>query len=488
MEFKKTKAVNFIIAFTAIGFIISYYLSSRYFSADADVISSAITWVEIQKHGLGVMQSWSPTTDNWYFAIYPIHYLIFWIFGGPSILILKIISAAQVTLCSLIASLIAYKITNRKTSFFLIIFYSSLSYFSYAVGFISHPFSHNVMNLYGLLCILINISCKNKIAACLCISFLSLIASISDPWFVVAYLLPFTLYSLYKMKVNGESWFQPLVYILTLVLFFSKVIQKSLNLPFASFHLASFDVILTNVNWFFLDSGRMINLFFVESTSFYLISSLVTLCFFIFIIWKKKNSINVLLLLSILGVASSFIIGLPEKMEYSARFLVNIVYIVPLMIFINTQRKFNPITSLFFGMAFISAIYSHTLHTKNNHDLDVKEQMNFMRENHLTYGYGAYWGTKANAISWISNGKIIIRPMTVELSTGRIDWGQKRSQSFDLWYKPLPERTFIAISPDVETCPKIELCLDGMKQQFGEPDNTLKFKDITFLVYNKGLK
>jgi hypothetical protein len=489
MDLKKIKKASLIVTYSIIGFIISYYLSCSYFSADADVINSAITWVEIQKHGLSVMKSWNPTIDNWYFAIYPIHYVVFWLFGGPSILILNIISAVQVTLCSLFASLIAYKVTQRKSSFLLIILFSSLSSFSYAVGFISHPFSHNVINIYGLLCILIYISFSNKIATCLSISFLSIIASISDPWFIVAYLLPFLLHSLYNKKINNEeSWFQPLVYILTLALFFSKVIQKALNLPVANFKLAVFDVIYTNVKWFFLDLGRMINLFFIESAPAYFISSLVLIFLLIFMIWKKKNSLNVLLLLSILGVTSSFVIGLPEKMEYSARFLVNIIYIIPLMIFINTQKKLIPIVSLFFVIMLTSAIYSHTLHTKDNHDLDAKEQMAFMKENHLTYGYGAYWGAKANAISWLSNGGIIIRPMMIENNTGRIDWESKHAQSFDSWYKPRPEKTFIAISPDVETCPNTDLCINGMKEQFGAPDNTLKFRNITFLVYNEGLK
>ncbi|MFS7242107.1 MULTISPECIES: hypothetical protein [Serratia] len=488
MEFKKSKTAYYIAACVIIGFIISYYLSCRYFSADADVINSSITWVEIQKYGLSVMKTWYPTTDNWYFAIYPIHYLVFWIFGGSSILILNIIAATQVTLCSLVTSLIAYKITKRKTSFLLIIFYSSLSYFTYTVGFISHPFSHNAINLYGLICIYIHISFKNKKVLCFSISFLSLLASISDPWFVAAYLLPLFLHSLYSKINKEESWLTPLMYLLVLVLFFSGAIQKLLNLPVDGFHLANVDVIVTNAKWFVLDLGRMMNLFFVENPSNYFTSSIAIFCFFSFTIWGRKDSINFLLLLSILGIASSFVIGLPEKMEYSARFLVNIIYLVPLVIFITTHKKLAPISGLFFALTFSSAIYSHTLHTESNHDRGVKEQIEFMEKNDLTYGYGSYWGTKANTISWMSDGKVIIRPMIVDSSTGRIDWKRKRSQTFDGWYQPLPERTFIAIAPDAETCPKIEPCIDGMKKQFGAPDKTLHYNDITFLVYNKGLK
>ena len=485
----KHKDYVYLCASLIAGFIITCLIVSKYFTADADMVNSAIAWTEINKHGLSVMLGWKPTIDNWYLAIYPVHFLIFFVFGGPSVFILKAIAVSQSILCGLISSLIARKITGNPESFLLIVFFAGMSFFAYNLGYVDHIFSHNSVNLYGLLCILIYLYRRDSIYATVVICLLSLLAAVSDPWYVVAYLLPFMIHSVYMKATGGHTgrngWAQMALLAFTMGVFFSNIIQRWLLVPVAGFKLASFDVILSNINWYFHDHGRMINLFFVENDYLYIASSLIFVASALLIALRKANRyINVLLALSVLGVSSSFVLGEPVKMEYSARFLANLLYLIPLILIINSSGRERQIVSAALALSLSSSAWSHALHVENPRDKITLEMISFMEANNLNYGYGAYWAARANELTWRSGGEVTIRPYVTNRTTGQIEWRGKHSQAFDTWYAPYKGKAFIAITTDRETCPIVSVCLEGIKKQYGEPDETLKFKQFTFYVYN----
>lgn len=488
----KINKLAYIIASAclAIGTAISYYLSSRYFSADPDFLNSSIVWHEIKTHGLGIMQEWSPTVDNWYLSIYPIHFLVFLFFGTPTILMLKIMAAFQITICAFLASLIVYKKTRNPLAFLLIVLFTSISYYSYTIGFAFHLFSHNSVNLYGLLCILIYVCWDKSLAACIVICLISLASSISDPWFVVAYTIPLLILSIYdKVTKKNTSWGFVLAYIITLIIFFSHIIQHYLNVPVTKFQIADVDIAFSNLKFFMVDSGWMSNIFFIKNEWAYVASSLIMILVTVASVCygNKLNSINTVLLFSLLGVSSSFIIGLPEKDEISARFLANIIYLVPIILCLNINKLTRAFVIPFLLLCFSSSIHSHMVNYGNNYDEEVLDQIKFMKEHDLNFGYGAYWGTRSSSVTWMSNGDATIIPVVVNHSNGEINWQVHRSQVFEHWYNPAQKQTFIAITQDQETCPVVELCISGMQKQNGTPDNILKYKDITFLVYKNGI-
>ncbi|MFP1921361.1 hypothetical protein [Lonsdalea quercina] len=478
------------LACLIIATLISFYLSSRYFSADPDFLNSPIVWDEIKDHGFQVMKEWSPTVDNWYLSIYPIHFFLFWVFGTPTVLMLKIMATCQIVICSLLASLIIYKKTGNALSFLFIVFFSIISYYSYTIGFAFHLFSHNSINLYGLLCILIYISFDKSFAACIAICLILLASSISDPWLVVAYTLPFLILSLFdKLKEPNASWKFLIAYLVTLAIFFSHLIQNSLNIPTTQFQLVDVSTAFDNLKFFMIDAGWMNNLLFKQNAWAYVISSAIMIIVAVTSVFfgKKLTSINVLLIFSLLGVSSSFIIGAPAKDEISARFLANFIYLIPILICVNLNKKTKLFAIPFLLLSFISALYSHSVNNENTYDDEINKQIDFMQQHNLNFGYGAYWGTHSVSVTWMSKGNVTIVPVVVNHSDGEINWDIHRSQIFEHWYEPVKTRTFVAITPDSETCPSVELCLSGIQKQNGIPDNILKYRDITFFVYENGI-
>lgn len=485
-----TKSYLYLISSLIVGYVITFTIVDRYFSANADMVNSALAWNEIKEHGLSVLKVWQPTVDNWYLAIYPFHFLIFYLFGDPGVTMLKLMSVSQTVLTSLVASLIVYQVTKKRDSFLLIIFFSCLSYFAYVIGFVHHLFSHNAINLYGLLCLLIYIRWQSSIAVTILICVLSFAASVSDPWYIVAYLLPFAIFSLCvqirRERTGFNAGIQFCMFSLTIALFFSGIIQKAMNVPVAHFELAKIDAIINNIKWYFLDYGRMVNFLFMENNVAYVISviSLISITLWLFIS-NASRSINFLFMLSVLGISSTFIIGNPEKAQYSARFLVNILYLAPIIIFTNLGRKHLAIVMPIFIMSILTSVWSHMSHGKNNADESTVQMIQFMRENNLNYGYGDYWGLRANDATWRSGGDVVIRPVLFDKDTGMIKWRRKHSQSFSTWYGPYKGKAFIAMTEVGETCHDIKKCFEGVQNQYGKPDDILKYKKITFFVYDR---
>lgn len=485
-----TKSYLYFISSLIVGYVITFIIVDRYFSANADMVNSALAWKEVGEHGLSVLKLWQPTVDNWYLAIYPVHFLIFYVCGDPSIFMLKVMSVSQTVFTSLVASLIVYHVTKKKSSFLLIIYLSCLSYFAYVIGFVHHLFSHNAINLYGLICVLIYIRWQKSFIATTVICVISLAAAVSDPWYVVAYLLPLALYSIYvqiKKELGGlTAVIQFSMFIITIVVFFSGIVQKLMYVPVTHFELASLDVIKNNIKWFFWDYGRIVNLFFVEKNAAYVISAILFIMLTIFVLIKNSDrSINILLLLSILGISSTFIIGNPGKAQYSARFLVNIIYLVPVIILINYKRNILVVLIPALVLSLLSSAWSHFSHGRNNADSDSLQMIQFMRDNSLNFGYGDYWGLRANDATWRSGGDVVIRPVIFDKDTGMIKWTRKHSQSFSTWYGPYQGKAFIAMTEVGETCHDIKKCIEGVQKQYGKPGVILKYKKITFFVYNK---
>ncbi len=484
----------FFLAFTIIiGVLLSYYFVSINFSADNDVANSAIVWHEIEQYGFSVLSQWRPTPDNWYFSTYPIHFLIFELTGSSSARIIKFIEIFQVFLAAFIATLICYRKTQSHYALLLIPFFCGLSAFAYSVAYISHPFSHNLTNVYGLLCIYlymvkpktVNLYYETRICA------LILIASISDPWFQAAYYLPLFLTSIYSVFLAGTQAKKSIIPLfITGIILFTHLIERTLHLPVARFSLGSPEQMLSNAYWFLVGLGGSLNFFFVQTDNLNIFSSIIIiiLYFYALMINKKRDTIDLVVFLSLAGITSAFILSNVPGAPFSARFFVNIIYLSIIVIF--TSALINTKKWLLAAMAilFMSGVYSHWHAAINSSDRSTAELHAFLEKNKLYYGFGPYWGSKALAITWDSGWKINIRPVSFDKINGFMKLGG-RSQSFDYWYIPenneAPQRQFIALASEGEECPNLQLCLDGVVKQFGEPAEKLIFNNILFYIYNR---
>lgn len=141
---------------------------------------------------------------------------------------------------------------------------------------------------------------------------------------------------------------------------------------------------------------------------------------------------------------------------------------------------------LFVTSGFISNFkYFKKFNFKIN-DFGVSDTIEFLKDNGLSYGYGPYWGSNANAVTAASMFQIRIVPVGFNRTDGTMVWG-KRFQSSRRWYRPenIPkglEEYFVIVAPDGEVCPDVNLCLSGLTRQFGKPVRRIKWGDNAFIL------
>ena len=118
-------------------------------------------------------------------------------------------------------------------------------------------------------------------------------------------------------------------------------------------------------------------------------------------------------------------------------------------------------------------------------DNGTRELLQFLAENKLTYGYGPYWGSKANAATWLSGFRIRIRPVVFDARTGmisRITRAQSSRRWLELGDAPADQKDFfVLIKNDGEECPDPTVCVNGVITQFGPPERSLRYGDAVIL-------
>jgi len=474
------------------GLILACFFVHLHYQPDSDIANSAVTWHEVSRKGLSSLNDWRPTPDNWYFSVYPVNYLVFYIFGS-SPFVMELIEVFQLFLLALFSSMICYQLTKNSKSFLLIPLLCSLSSFSFTVGYISHPASHNLTNLYGLVSIYIFIGKRRD---CLtwrdfAILLISIAASVSDPWFLPAFYLPMFISSIYwsisNKKLNITSH---CLWLAVAALIFSHAIERYFYLPVASFSLGPISQWLNNFYWLMFGVGGISNIFLINSKFTYISSSAIFLFFISYALYASsiRKDIKVFIAMSILGISSSFIIGSNVGAEKHARFFVNITYIGLIICFSALIMSRVRMFYIFFLLLIVSQLYSHTQPERRLLPWSSVKVLNTLKKHNLDYGFGPYWGAQALAVTWISDFNVALRPVTFEKDTGHMILGG-RPQTFDHWYSaPLNRKTFIIIMTDVEECHELQTCLNGVKEQYGNPDEIINDSNVNIYVYDNGLK
>lgn len=112
---------------------------------------------------------------------------------------------------------------------------------------------------------------------------------------------------------------------------------------------------------------------------------------------------------------------------------------------------------------------------------------NFLQAKGLDYGYGVFWGTRALGMHARTDGRVTIRPVT--LQQGRV-W-RRPAQNSSYWYtaadEPTAARRFLALCNDGEECVPIQACIDTAARQFGTPSEAYAYKDFVILVWPRSI-
>lgn len=99
-------------------------------------------------------------------------------------------------------------------------------------------------------------------------------------------------------------------------------------------------------------------------------------------------------------------------------------------------------------------------------------------------------------VNWLSKDQIHITPVFFNPEAGVVYFQPAIIQTLSSWHTKefisgKPNRQFIAITQGQtggDTCPNVQICIDGAQKQLGKADEILSYKNTTFLVYNKPIE
>lgn len=482
------------------------WITTRYFPVEPDVVNSPIVWRHILDNGISAIQDWNPTVDNWYFTVYPVNFLVFSLLGDDGLVALRL-STSLFSICIAITAMLTMRKSFGYTpAIFSLILLSLIPAFSYTFGFMSHPFSHNSTNAFGFLCLLLsllNIKYKN-IAFTVFISATALLSGVSDPWFMASYFIPLlitcSLMCVWDRKLTPHA----IIILIACIIALSNIIQRMLDIPPHHFKLVALSDMLINLKWTVLLIGKSLNIFFIDndltsSLSFFVWAIVICLSAYLALIVKEsnKNKIYVVIfsLLSIAGIASSFVLSYESPDYISSRFFMNVTCFALLLCCMGMSSKFK---LFFYIIAFLFSVSSINSYINNKSPLHnqteiINNYIDFLKKNDLHYGYGSFWD-KSMTVNWLSGGNIHITPVFFNPASGRIDFKSVRQQTLTSWhtqnaFESAPERQFIAVTTanHPERCLEMTSCLSGIQEQVGKPDEILEFGTTKILVFNRKL-
>lgn len=492
------------------------------YGIEADACHSIMLWYGVTAHGLPWLQDWLFTPDNWLLSLVPFHFMGFMIFGPePAVVIL--FGWIIFIFAAFISGAIAWQLKAKKAAVIISLALLFLGSYAHESGFVSYPTSHNITNLFGLaaLYLILRWSQQPRVLTLIAVLALLIAGAVSDPWMVAAYNLPAAIVGIVfvvrpSASIKREDGFQLLlVSVVSIASVKSKMFGMLAFLPSLKFALGNWATINNNAIFLLKNLGGLLNIIpFNKSNQ--VVPAILTLVAVLSLLSisvvksvkydHKVNSSTIafswLATFSIGAVGLAFVISQVEATNRSGRFLLNCAYLIPigLGVFVEhnwprSSKSEKTICTVVIALFVLSGIVSN-FETWRRPGFAIKDNgafalIKFLKVNGLSYGYGPYWGSDANAITAVSRSEVVIRPVEFTKDTGMMIVGN-RSQSSKRWYwkedaPPNQKQFFVFVVSDAEECADVNVCVSGLTKQFGNPVRALKYGDATIVVWDHPL-
>jgi hypothetical protein len=516
----KRQAISaLLVAVCGFGLVTSFCYHFASWGADPDTLEAAVVWRNVQDHGLGFLRSWSFTPDNWLLTVITPESLLFQMVGAPPSLVVGLgwaIFLGSVVLTAMIGAMLGGRIVGLAVAAYLLVANEDVLG---KVGFLSHPASHNSSLLWGLAALVCMARWLRPGAwPWLTLSALGLgVDCVSDPWALVGFALPMACATGLLAATGGNRRRAGLGLGATLVataVAVTRVFGILDFLPRNPVRLADVPTVGANAAWL----SRSIGVLFNPIPGLHHPSALITVgvCLILGIlfgrgVWElaiasladpdSERFLLVAMILSAVLPCAAFLLSRLPLSIYVGRFVPSLVVFAPVLVFACLRRCRARLPAwmklgapAFFGLIAIAGAASDPAAWRHGwRGVDyggAPELAAFLAEKDLTYGFGSYWGTSANAVTLMSNGGVTIRPIWFNAGPGFIS-GQI-GQTSSTWYRasdrPAGQRRFfVAISKHDDACANPEFCVSGLKARFGPTIAIEHLGDLTILVWDHPL-
>lgn len=425
----------------AVGLWVSFRRTFAQWGVDSDTADMVMLWEGWLQFGWSFLRSWYYTQDNWLLSLMPFSFAAFSVLGTRPFLVV-VMGWLIFVGCVGLTTLLAWRTAGRAAALWLapLLMLSGQPVLG-KVGFFTYPVTHNISLLWGLLAFYAALRwLSGKAAAWLAVVAVALLVNAaSDPWSTAAFLLPTLVASSLIFLLPRDHGERTAAAALAVV-----VLVVGLLLETRLFGLLRFvaETEFATNDWAGLNGnlatlGQVLPLMFstypglttpwalTTLTSYVLLSALLIGALPSAMGSYQQMGIEgrFLLLASVLscgGVISAFLIGRFPPGLYAERLIINVYVLLSLLLISGLVRApvshwarrvgaAAALTMMFTGAVTESRAWRQPVRINTFGALELAR---FLEQNGLRYGYGAYWGTQSNAVTWLRSCHKIIASLS----------------------------------------------------------------------------
>lgn len=506
----------------ALGLWVSFHYAFATWGPDSDTAEAYVLWQGLLRDGAAFLKDFRYTADNWLLSPLPGFFLAFATVGdAPWIVVAG--GWAIFVACAVVASLIVRAVagTAAAVAVAVVLLLSNHNAIG-TMGFLAFPLSHNASLLWGLVAVYATLRWLETsgwpwLAA---VAVALFVADISDPWTKAAFTLPIGGAALWLFMDPRHRSRRRTATILgatvgaVLVVVHTKVFGllgflPATSIPFASaadrvraFHM----LVRLGGMWFnFLPGRDAADLWGAGTAETAANAALLLGGAGVAVLlgsrlFRRDAAFDALWLVATIscGVTTAAFLALdfPKVMQNGRYFMAT--YVLGVMVFGATVgRAWHSLSrpgrlavlgyALLLpaaGLASGPALWMTAGVRMPDHD--IPQFAAFLQAHGLDYGYGPYWDVNANAVAWVTEGAIVVRPVAFDPSGRAVP---RLPQTSPRWYSPADvppgqRSVFLVMAPGDDGCRDIPACVAMVERQFGQPREILRYGDMLILVWD----
>jgi hypothetical protein len=482
---KSINNINILLIVFVVYGLICKLLISLNISLNSDDVDAGMVSLENWRHLNFLLESYYfPSADPFWFSdIIPFH-LIPQIISDFNPMAIRIICYIIFLLSILIFSLLIKKISGDTTKALIFAAFIANLY-PESVRFYLVPTCHNATIFFVGLSLLLILNSNLKLNArflifILLINSIVLSDSIFLAWFIIPFILCYIL--LYKNKSSESNFFIIFTALSVLFTYVYKSYFVEDFIPIA-IHVKDLNTIIdANLPLYIEGLATLLlgNAYGIKPLSYIYILFLILLTYHVAVSYNFKNKY-----IFLFSIISAFVISIGYVFTdlcinfMTTRYLMFTALSIYLMISLSYRKDYKIWTLLIIILLSLSSISNYMFVDKldylpNNDELDL---INYLTHNNLNYGYADYWDS--NIITYLSNEKITVLPVTISYSKLM----PFRWLSCEKWFEDGRDQNY---SGGYFILIRSTLCSEGLEgfAKNASPKSILQFGSYSIYVFN----